>query len=99
MIFGLDSRVEKRAGLRIWQDDDARKMAWCASLENPHTGERRGFASLRALITFLREQGGIRENEGVLGRRGKRVSLKSPVLANRRFAQNPHAWLCAGVVG
>jgi hypothetical protein len=27
-------------------------------VENPHTGERRGFASLRQLIVFLGEQAG-----------------------------------------
>lgn len=34
------------------------KAVWRASLENPHTGERKGFASLEALFDFLREQAG-----------------------------------------
>lgn len=49
--------------LRLWRvdgDDAAQPTAnqavWRASLENPHTGERKGFASLEALFDFLREQ-------------------------------------------
>ncbi len=42
--------------LRLWQvfdhRPDARLVVRC-SLEDPHTGERRGFASLEALLTFL----------------------------------------------
>lgn len=61
------------AGQGRWKNGLAR------TLKNPHIGECRGFAILEALITFLREQNRIRNHEGVLGRRGKRVSLKSPV--------------------
>ena len=56
---------KKRAGylaymLRLWQvrqdadtvHDDP-KAAWRASIENPHTGERRGFPNLEALFAFL----------------------------------------------
>lgn len=42
--------------LRLWcirQNDCA---IWRASLEDPHTGETRGFASLEALMEFLMEQ-------------------------------------------
>jgi hypothetical protein len=42
--------------LRIWQVNDAGKLIWRASLEDPHTGERKGFASLEALLAFLWEQ-------------------------------------------
>ncbi len=42
--------------LRLWQVRDNNEMAWRASLEDPHTGERRGFGSLEMLIAFLREQ-------------------------------------------
>lgn len=51
--------------LRLWRVSDegksqpnAKKAVWRASLENPHTGERKGFASLEALFDFLREQAG-----------------------------------------
>jgi hypothetical protein len=40
--------------LRLWQVKG--ESPWRASVENPHTGERRGFASLDALGEFLREQ-------------------------------------------
>jgi hypothetical protein len=42
--------------LRLWQVRDNDEMMWRASLEDPHTGERRGFASLEMLVAFLREQ-------------------------------------------
>jgi hypothetical protein len=42
--------------LRLWQVRDNGEMVWRASLEDPHTGERRGFASLEMLVAFLREQ-------------------------------------------
>ena len=42
--------------LRIWQVTDAGKLVWRASLEDAHTGERQGFASLDALVAFLWEQ-------------------------------------------
>lgn len=42
--------------LRLWRVSDAEKAVWRASLENPVTGERRGFASLADLFTFLENQ-------------------------------------------
>jgi hypothetical protein len=43
--------------LRLWQSassDD--EPGWRASVENPHTGERHGFANLEQLVEFLREK-------------------------------------------
>ncbi|MBN1993322.1 MAG: hypothetical protein JW953_11535 [Anaerolineae bacterium] len=42
--------------LRLRRDNES--TAWRATVENPHTGERQGFASLRQLIAFLEEQTG-----------------------------------------
>ena len=42
--------------LRLWRTDDNRETRWRASLEEPHTGVRRGFATLAELFTFLEEQ-------------------------------------------
>jgi hypothetical protein len=39
--------------LRMWQASSDGRMVWRASLESPHTGERQGFADLRALYDFL----------------------------------------------
>jgi hypothetical protein len=39
--------------LRLWQIKSGGELVWRASLESPHTGERRGFASLASLVTFL----------------------------------------------
>ena len=45
--------------LRFWEERGQQPdlpPAWRFSLEDPHTGERRGFASLEALVAFLREK-------------------------------------------
>jgi hypothetical protein len=42
--------------LRMWRSSDEEDAVWRASLESPHTGERKGFASLENLFDFLREQ-------------------------------------------
>jgi hypothetical protein len=42
--------------LRLWRVKQKNENGWRASLESPHTGEVRGFASLEALFTFLLEQ-------------------------------------------
>ncbi|MDP9378880.1 MAG: hypothetical protein M3Q29_01785 [Chloroflexota bacterium] len=54
--------------LRCWEEQgrpSSGATAWRFSLEDPHTGERRGFSGLDALMTFLqtRMQGG-KEEEG-----------------------------------
>ena len=47
--------------LRLWQTPSHGEPHWLASLENPGTGERRGFPSLKALFAFLKAQ--AREEE------------------------------------
>ncbi len=42
--------------LRLWHAGDDGSPVWRASLENPHTGEHLGFASLRELFTYLERQ-------------------------------------------
>jgi hypothetical protein len=42
--------------LRLWQVNDAEPPIWHASLEDPHTGERIGFANLMSLCAFLERQ-------------------------------------------
>jgi hypothetical protein len=42
--------------VRLWQVDTHSRPIWHASLENPHTGERKGFADLQSLFLFLEEQ-------------------------------------------
>ena len=41
--------------LRLWRVDQA-ENAVQASLESTHTGGRRGFANLEAMLDFLRQQ-------------------------------------------
>ena len=42
--------------LRVWQTGSKGDAVWRVSLENPFTGERRGFASLQDMLAFLRVQ-------------------------------------------
>jgi hypothetical protein len=42
--------------LRLWEVDTGGQQVWRASLQDPRTGERRGFANLAELGTFLAEQ-------------------------------------------
>jgi hypothetical protein len=44
--------------LRLWQIRSERQLVWRASLESPHTGKRRGFASLADLFIFLEQETG-----------------------------------------
>jgi hypothetical protein len=53
--------VTKRTGylsylLRLWQTSDKEQFIWRASLEQPGTQERQGFATLDELFQFLRDQ-------------------------------------------
>ena len=42
--------------LRLWQTRSKRELVWRASLESARTGERRGFANLTDLLTFLEQE-------------------------------------------
>jgi hypothetical protein len=44
--------------LRLWRVHSEGKIAWRASVENAHTGERKGFTNLDDLFGFLRQQTG-----------------------------------------
>ena len=39
--------------LRLWRAHSGERFVWRASLEDPHTGERRGFAGLEQMLAFL----------------------------------------------
>jgi hypothetical protein len=41
--------------LRLWQVRRSEKPSWQASLQSVDTGERTGFATVEALVAFLRE--------------------------------------------
>ena len=57
--------------IRLWQISSEGELVWRASLESPHTGERKGFASLDGLLDFLREQtGGASDANAEEGKRG-----------------------------
>lgn len=55
------STAQSRAGqrrsylLRLWRSNGPEETGWQASLEDPHTGERIGFANLEHLFTYLIE--------------------------------------------
>ena len=41
--------------LRLWQSSNANEGTWLASLEDSRSGEKHGFASLEALLEYLRQ--------------------------------------------
>jgi hypothetical protein len=52
--------------LRMWQTGDGPGCTWCASLEQPGTGERRGFATLDQLFAYLRDQTALQPGQAGL---------------------------------
>jgi hypothetical protein len=44
--------------LRLWREKGGQAGAWRASLQDPHSGEKLGFAHLDELVAFLRERTG-----------------------------------------
>ena len=42
--------------LRLWQVESEGELVWRASLDNPHTGQRRGFAGLAEMLSFLEHE-------------------------------------------
>ena len=44
--------------LRLWKTESGGEAIWRASLEDPHTRERKGFANLTDLFTFLEQEVG-----------------------------------------
>ena len=49
--------------LRLWQTESVGEGIWRASLEDPHTRERKGFANLTDLFTFLEQATGHRARD------------------------------------
>ena len=49
--------------LRIWLAGDRDPPTWRASLEDTHTGERLGFASLQALCQYLEQKTGVQSEK------------------------------------
>jgi hypothetical protein len=49
--------------LRLWRDDET--SPWRVQLEDPHTGERRGFSSMEKMVEFLdcRMEGALAERD------------------------------------
>jgi hypothetical protein len=42
--------------LRLWREKGGELTQWRASLQNPHTGEKVGFANLEAFFAYLRKK-------------------------------------------
>lgn len=54
--MGQESRRYLSYLLRLWQTHSEGEHIWRASLENPGTGQRRGFPCLHDLFVFLEGQ-------------------------------------------
>ena len=59
-----DQRTYQAYLLRLWRVNTGRATIWHASLEDPQTGARQGFADLKGLLAFLEEQTRDRERSG-----------------------------------
>jgi hypothetical protein len=68
--------------LRMWQTSDGARYTWRASLEQPDTKERRGFATLDQLFDFLKEQAALQPEQMGTGAREQVASSGG---------QEPHA--------
>jgi hypothetical protein len=42
--------------VRLWKVQSGGQPVWRVSLEDPHTGERKSFASLESLLAFFDEE-------------------------------------------
>ena len=56
----MDSREDRYYSymLRLWLAYSSDEAGWRASLEDPRTGERTGFATMRELFGYLSERTG-----------------------------------------
>jgi hypothetical protein len=54
--------------LRLWRVGQGEGAVWRASMENPHTGQCHGFASLEALLAFLQDETGTCRTDPLLPR-------------------------------
>lgn len=58
--------------LRVWLAGDRDQPHWHASLEDTHTGERRGFASLAALCEYLNQLIGLPCEQEINNQEGRK---------------------------
>lgn len=56
MSIHPDQKLYHAYLLRLWLAVEQEQVVWRASLENPQTGERLGFANLERLFVFLQDQ-------------------------------------------
>jgi hypothetical protein len=66
-----DKRDYQAYLLRLWRVNTGRGTVWHASLEDVHTGERKGFADLQRLLAFLEEWTSSADQLHVDGKRGE----------------------------
>ncbi|MFN2154412.1 MAG: hypothetical protein ACK2VA_09365 [Anaerolineae bacterium] len=59
--------------LRLWQAEHKGALVWRASLEDAHTGERRGFANLADLYASLEQETAAASKESPPNPRRKEV--------------------------
>jgi hypothetical protein len=55
-----DVRAYRAYLVRLWEARSGGQVVWRASAEDAHTGERRAFAELAELLSFLKEATGQR---------------------------------------
>ena len=60
----LDEKKYRSFLLRLWEVDVEKRRAWRFSVEDPVTGERKGFANIAKLMSFLMEEISSGERDG-----------------------------------
>ncbi len=68
--IGGEQRSYQAYLLRLWTEQRGGQPVWRASLEDPHTGQRLGFADLTQLFAFLQKQAGRQPPGAAPGPRG-----------------------------
>ena len=53
--------------LRLWREQGGESTRWRASLQDPHSGERTGFANMEELFGYLRRETGDLPERGACG--------------------------------
>jgi hypothetical protein len=71
--------------LRLWRESSGESTQWRASLQDPHSGERVGFASLEELFDSL-----LRETGSLLERNERRLCSGGEGTGQRQSSEPAH---------
>ncbi len=61
--MGKKERTRLAFLIRLWQVRSKGQIVWRGSLEDAHSGEKRGFGDPASLFSFLQEKLGLKPNQ------------------------------------